>query len=189
MDEYIAVGKGYRLTRLSRYCRRYCISIDSFPLHTVRAAVFACPSGEGYGHRHCRQLMDGLHNLLRMTMTTYGCKTPHTIYGGRQWRSMDTQCTIYCGGQCRSIDSSIASLLPHVQWRTRSAQSLAVDNACPSTAVSPVYCHTYNTTCTNENQSNTVYIGRQQFHLYININTYQYCLVYLYIPGTEGTPT
>ena len=41
--------------------------------------------------------------------------TPHTIYGGRQWRSMDAQqCKIYCGGH-------------HLL-----------------TAVSPVYCHAYN---------------------------------------------
>lgn len=44
MDIYIAVGKGYQMTRFSIYCRPQCsISIDSFHEHTVRAAVLGSP--------------------------------------------------------------------------------------------------------------------------------------------------
>ena len=92
IDEYIVVGKGYRLARFSIYCRRGCIPIDSFPQHTVvPAAVFGIPSMKAMVTLQWLSMVSlYLAHYVCIAIDKGNRQTPHTIYGGRKWPSIDT---------------------------------------------------------------------------------------------------
>ena len=87
--------------------------VDSFPHHSVRAAVFDSPSAKSKCHKWSS--MDSLHNLLRSTMTIDRHLTLSTSMVAGNCHRWAQQYTTYCGGHCLIYDSSIASLLPHLQ--------------------------------------------------------------------------